>query len=92
MTRIVFVVPSVLNRGSGEKRLEMDAGSLADAFDAAVRQMGEDFGHRILEPDGSPRSLINVYINGKNARFSGGMDATLTDGDEVYILPAVAGG
>ncbi|NDF30495.1 MAG: 4-methyl-5(B-hydroxyethyl)-thiazole monophosphate biosynthesis protein, partial [Nitrososphaeria archaeon] len=38
------------------------------------------------------RSLINIYVNGKNARFSGGMDTQLKDGDEIYILPAVAGG
>ncbi|NDF25787.1 MAG: 4-methyl-5(B-hydroxyethyl)-thiazole monophosphate biosynthesis protein, partial [Thaumarchaeota archaeon] len=45
-----------------------------------------------LNDDGSPRSLINIYVNGKNARFSGGMDTQLKDGDEIYILPAVAGG
>ena len=54
--------------------------------------MGDDFKRRVLESDGSPRSLINIYINGKNAKFVGGIDATLNDGDEVYILPAVAGG
>ena len=42
--------------------------------------------------DGTPRSLINIYVNGKNARFSGGMNTAIKDGDEVYILPAVAGG
>jgi adenylyltransferase/sulfurtransferase len=36
--------------------------------------------------------LINIYINGKNMRFSGGMTSPLKDGDSVYILPAVAGG
>jgi adenylyltransferase/sulfurtransferase len=36
--------------------------------------------------------LINIYINGKNAKFSAGLDTTLSDGDEVSILPAVAGG
>jgi adenylyltransferase/sulfurtransferase len=45
-----------------------------------------------LESDGKPRSLINIYINGKNAKFSNGMDTELHDGDDVYILPAVAGG
>ena len=47
---------------------------------------------RVLEGDGTPRSLINIYINGKNAKFSDGMETHLNDGDEVYILPAVAGG
>ncbi len=92
MTSITFVIPSVLNRGGGEKKLDMDVDSLSTAFENAVSAMGDDFGRRVLEPDGQPRALINIYINGKNAKFSGGMDAPIQDGDEVYILPAVAGG
>lgn len=92
MVDIVFVIPSVLNRGAGEKRLDMTVDSLHDAFGRAADMMGDDFKRRVLEPDQTPRSLINVYINGKNAQFSGGMDAALSDGDEVYVLPAVAGG
>jgi len=45
-----------------------------------------------LNDDGTPRSLINIYINGKNAKFSSGLDTALSDGDEINILPAVAGG
>ena len=54
--------------------------------------MGDDFKKRVLNTDGTPRSLINIYINGKNARFSDGMNTALKDGDEIYLLPAVAGG
>ena len=54
--------------------------------------MGDEFQRRVLNPDGTPRSLINIYINGKNMRFGSGMQTPLKDGDEVYILPAVAGG
>lgn len=92
MASVVFVVPSVLNGGGGEKRLDVSAGTVGGAFAEAARQMGDDFKRRALEPDGSPRALINVYINGKNAEFAGGMDAQLSDGDELYALPAVAGG
>ena len=93
-TAITFVIPSVLNPGGGgEQRVDMNVASLADAFAKAVEAKGPDFARRVMEPDGkTPRQLINVYINGKNAKFSGGMDAKLGDGDEVYILPAVAGG
>lgn len=92
MSKIAFVVPSVLNKGGGEKRLELSAATAGEAFAKAAEQMGADFARRVLEPDGSPRSLINVYINGKNADFAGGAEAPLSDGDELYILPAVAGG
>lgn len=94
MASITFVVPSVLNPGGeGEAKLQIDAESLADAFGKAAEIRGADFARRVLEPDGkTPRQLINVYVNGKNSKFSGGMDMQLHDGDEVYILPAVAGG
>jgi len=92
MTKIVFTIPSVLNQGGGEKKTEISADSITDAFVKISEIMGDDFKRRVLESDGKPRSLINIYINGKNAKFSGGMDTSLNDGDEVYILPAVAGG
>ena len=53
--------------------------------------MGDYFKRGVLELDGSPRSLINIYINGKNAKFSNGMETELHDGDYEYILLAVAG-
>lgn len=92
MASITFTVPSVLNAGAGERKIPMEADSLSEAFAKAMETMGEKFGRRVLEADGSPRQLINVYINGKNAKFVGGMEASISDGDEVYILPAVAGG
>jgi len=92
MANITFTIPSVLNQGGGEKKTEILADSLSDAFAKISDVMGDDFKRKVLENDGTPRSLINVYINGKNAKFSNGMETSLNDGDEVYILPAVAGG
>ena len=82
----------MLNKGGGEKKIQVTASSILESFNKVSEAMGEDFKSRVLNDDGSPRSLINIYVNGKNARFSGGMDTQLKDGDEIYILPAVAGG
>jgi len=92
LTSITFIIPSVLNGGAGEKKTNLDANTLNDAFAKISETMGDDFKRRVLNEDGTPRSLINIYINGKNAKFSSGLDTTLSDGDEVSILPAVAGG
>ena len=89
---ITFTIPSVLNQGGGEKKVEVSAATLTEAFSQISEKMGDDFKRRVLNNDGTPRSLINIYINGKNAKFSSGMQTTLQDGDDVYILPAVAGG
>ena len=92
MATITFTIPSVLNGGGGEKKTDVSASTLNDAFVKISETMGDDFKRRVLNDDGTPRSLINIYINGKNAKFSSGLDTKLSDGDEVYILPAVAGG
>jgi len=92
LANIKFIIPSVLNKGGGEKKVDVTASTLSEAFDKISQTMGEEFQRRVLNSDGTPRSLINIYINGKNMRFSGGMQTILKDGDEVYMLPAVAGG
>ena len=65
---------------------------MQDAFAKVSEQMGDDFRRRVFDHNGKPRSLINIYINGKNVRFSGVTSSLLKDGDSIYILPAVAGG
>jgi adenylyltransferase/sulfurtransferase len=92
LANITFVIPSVLNGGAGEKKTNLDVDTLNDAFAKISETMGDDFKRKVLNEDGTPRSLINIYINGKNAKFSSGLDTALSNGDEVSILPAVAGG
>jgi len=46
---------------------------------------------RIAE-DGDLRRFVNVYVGGEDIRFLEGLDTEVEDGDEVTILPAVAGG
>src|SRR5215210_1397242 len=92
LAKVEFVVPSVLNKGQGEKKISIQASDMQDAFTKVSEQLGDDFRRRVFDHNGKPRSLINIYINGKNVRFSGVMSAQLKDGDSIYVLPAVAGG
>lgn len=93
MATVEFVIPSVLNKGAGEKKLSIDASTLEEAFNLISNMLGDDFKRRVIDLNGKPRALINIYINGKNIRFNNaGMNSILNNGDSVYILPAVAGG
>jgi molybdopterin synthase sulfur carrier subunit len=47
---------------------------------------------RICDDTGEIRRFVNVYVNGEDVRFLSGLDTTLKSGDEVSIVPAVAGG
>jgi molybdopterin synthase sulfur carrier subunit len=47
---------------------------------------------RICEDNGEIRRFVNVYVNGEDVRFMDGLGTALKAGDEVSIVPAVAGG
>ena len=47
---------------------------------------------RLLDDEGGLRRFVNVYVNDEDVRFIGGLEAELSDGDQVVVLPAVAGG
>ena len=47
---------------------------------------------RICEESGSPRRFINIYINEEDIRFLEGEKTVVKDGDEISIIPAIAGG
>ena len=47
---------------------------------------------RVMDETGQLRRFVNVYINGDDVRFMDGLASALKDGDEISIVPAVAGG
>jgi sulfur-carrier protein len=74
----------------GESQIEVDGGTVGEALDAVFEQHAE-LRDRITE-DGGLRRFVNVYVSGEDIRFQDGLETQLSDGDEVTILPAVAGG
>jgi len=47
---------------------------------------------RLMDDSGELRRFVNVYLNGDDVRFAEGLSTALKDGDELSIVPAVAGG
>ena len=88
---VTVKIPSQL-RGvtEGEGEIEVDGGTVGEALDAVFEQHAE-LRQRITE-DGGLRRFVNVYVSGEDIRFQDGLETKLSDGDEVTILPAVAGG
>ena len=74
----------------GEGELEVEGSTVGEALDAVFEQHA-DLRERITE-DGGLRRFVNVYVSGEDIRFRDGLDTEVNDGDEVTILPAVAGG
>jgi sulfur-carrier protein len=88
---VTVKIPSQL-RGvtEGEGEIEVEGATVGEALDAVFDQHA-DLRERITE-DGGLRRFVNVYVSGEDIRFQDGLDTELSDGDEVTILPAVAGG
>ena len=47
---------------------------------------------RLLGDDGAIRRFVNIFVNGEDVRFLNGLETAVQGGDEVSIVPAVAGG
>jgi sulfur-carrier protein len=74
----------------GEEEVEVDGATVGEVLDA-VFDRHEGLRERITE-DGDVRRFVNVYAAGEDIRFKEGLETEIADGDEVTILPAVAGG
>ena len=84
-------IPTILRPYTKDQKVVSASGSNLSALISDLDAQYAGLGERLLE-NGALRRFINVYINDEDVRFLGGLDATLTDGDSVTILPAVAGG
>ena len=74
----------------GEAELEVQGSTVGEALDAVFDQHAE-LRERITQ-NGDLRRFVNVYVSGEDIRFQDGLKTPISDGDEVTILPAVAGG
>jgi len=85
-------IPTILRTYTGgAKAVEGSGDTLADLInDLDAKHPGVR--GRLITPEGALHRFVNIYVNDEDVRFVGGLDAKLNDGDNVTILPAVAGG
>jgi molybdopterin synthase sulfur carrier subunit len=88
---VVVRIPAQLRPlTGGEGETEVEASSVGEALEALFERY-DGLRDRITE-NGELRRFVNVYAGGEDIRFGKGLDTPLGEGDEVTILPAVAGG
>ena len=84
-------IPTILRTYTdGEKAVSADGASLSALIDD-LEGNHPGLKERLID-NGDLRRFVNVYINDEDVRFIGGLEAPLSDGDQVTVLPAVAGG
>jgi len=75
----------------GNAEVQAKGGSVDDVVADLERQF-PGLRERLVDESGSLRRFINVYVNGEDVRFMDAGKTALKDGDEVSIVPAIAGG
>jgi MoaD family protein len=88
---VTVKIPTQLRVATGgQAEVEVTGATVGEALDA-VFDAHTELRERITE-DGTLRRFVNVYVSGEDIRFQQGLETGINDGDEVTILPAVAGG
>jgi molybdopterin synthase sulfur carrier subunit len=84
-------IPTILRTyTNGEKSVEASGATLSELIeDLEANHPG--LKDRLIEND-DLRRFVNLYVNDEDVRFTGGLGTELKDGDQVVVLPAVAGG
>jgi molybdopterin synthase sulfur carrier subunit len=85
-------IPTPLRKlTNNEELVEVDAATVADAIsELQIRFPG--IRERLVDDTGAVRRFVNVYVNEEDIRFLQNQQTALKDGDEISIIPAIAGG
>lgn len=88
---VTVKIPTQLRAATdGQAEIEVSGSTVGEVLDA-VFEAHTDLRERITQ-DGDLRRFVNVYVSGEDIRFQDGLQTSINEGDEVTILPAVAGG
>ena len=84
-------IPTILRSYTGgEKAVEASGSTLSELIDD-LESSHPGIKERLIEGE-DLRRFVNLYVNDEDVRFTGGLGTELSDGDQVVVLPAVAGG
>jgi molybdopterin synthase sulfur carrier subunit len=75
----------------GKNEVEIDGNTIAEIIDN-LGTAHPGIKERLYDEEGEVRRFINIYVNEEDIRFLTGKDTPLKDGDQVSIIPAIAGG
>jgi molybdopterin synthase sulfur carrier subunit len=85
-------IPTPLRKlTNNEELVEIKPGTVGEAF-ADLQGRFPGIKERLLDETGAVRRFVNVYVNEEDIRFLQNLDTKIKDGDEISIIPAIAGG
>ena len=89
---VLVRIPTPLRRmTNGQAKVEMQSSNLGELVEKLDSEY-PGFKERLVDENGDLRYFVNIYLNGEDVRFMEGLETSTSEGDEVSIVPAVAGG
>jgi molybdopterin synthase sulfur carrier subunit len=88
-------IPTILRTYTGGEKAVPGEGSTLSEVIENLEANHPGIKERLVEAkegQNDLRRFVNVYVNDEDVRFTGGLDTSVSDGDQVVVLPAVAGG
>ena len=87
----IRIPPPLRKFTGGVDAVESPAKNLAELFDGLELKF-PGIKQTLCTPEGKPHRFVNIYVNEEDIRFLGGNDYAFRDGDEILLVPAIAGG
>ena len=85
-------IPTPLRKLTNDQEtLEVESNTIGEAIDE-IEGKFPGIKERLVDEEGEIRRFVNVYVNDEDIRFLENQDTPLKDGDDVSIIPAIAGG
>ena len=89
---VMVRIPTPLRRmTNGKDKVEVESANLGDLVEKLNGEF-PGFKDRLVDEEGELRYFVNIYLNGEDVRFMDGLNTSTSPGDEISIVPAVAGG
>ena len=85
-------IPTILRTFTGGQKAVEGAGDTINDLLSDLDAKFPGLRGRLVTEEGGLHRFVNVYVNDEDVRFLGGLGTPLSDGDNVTVLPAVAGG
>ena len=89
---VMVRIPTPLRRmTNGKDKVEVESDNLGDLVEKLNSEF-PGFKDRLVDEEGELRYFVNIYLNDEDVRFMDGLNTSTSSGDEISIVPAVAGG
>jgi sulfur-carrier protein len=85
-------IPTPLRRFTGGAEEVSAGGATVAAIVEDLERSHPGLKERLCDEAGKVRRFVNIFVNGDDIRFLNNLETTIKDGDEVSIVPAIAGG